>query len=132
MSAPAYNLPPEIGELMVTTCVWEKFQGFDGHAEPSYAAGKTKKCYREAHSMLQTGLEANRLAEITTSDPDWDLYFDAGDSDVQSFSLYDRFTPAGIGSSDASTTNTETLQPTAINTVLGPYGAEPWMVVVAF
>lgn len=128
MSQPANALPKDIANLMVTTCSWEAFQGFDGHAQPTYAAPVTKTCYREAHSMLQTGLEVNRQAELTTSDPDWDLYFDGDDADARGFTLYDRFTAGGTGQDSSG----DVLQPSAINTVLGPWGTDPWLVVVSF
>lgn len=127
MSCPTSSLPGDIRDLLVTFCLWEAFKGFDGHAEPSYALPVVKPCYREAHSMLQTGLEVARNAEITTSDPDWDLYFEGDDPDALSFTLYDRFTPHGVGALDAFT-----LQPTSINTILGPFGPDPWLVVVSF
>lgn len=113
---------------MVTTCIWEAFQGFDGYAQPSYAAPVTKECFREAHTMLQTGLEVTRLAEITTSDPDFDLFFDGDDPDTQIFTLYDRFHTGGVGIDSSG----DTLQPSAISTVLGPWGSSPWLVVVSF
>jgi hypothetical protein len=132
MSQPPSSLPRDVFELLVTTCGWEKFEGFDGHAEPSYAALVTKTCYRESHSMLQTGLEAKRVAEITASDPDYDLYFDADDADVRGFSLWDRFTPYGVGTTDADNPDSLALQATSIATVLGPWGSTPWLVAVAF
>lgn len=134
MSAPTRSLPGDIFGLLLTTCGWEKFTRFDGHGEPSYASLKTKICYREAHSMLQTGYEVNRQAELSTSDPDFDLYFDGDDPDPKSFSTWDRFTysPGAIGSQSPDVVNSVTAQPTSINTVLGPWGAEPWLVVVSF
>lgn len=132
MSQPATSLPRDIFELMVTTCGWEKFLGFDGHAEPSYAAKVTKTCYRESHSLLMTGFTAERLAEITTLYPDWDLLFDADDADVRGFSMWDRFTPGGVADTDADNATPVALQPKFIATILGPWGTTPWAVAVAF
>lgn len=125
---PWPSTPPEIAELLVSTCGWEQWLGFDGHAEPQYAPRITLKCFQEAHSMLQTGLEANRQAEITASDPDFDLYFAGDDPSAQKFQLYDRFICGGVADSPLFT-----LQPTSINTVFGPFdNKNPWLIVVAF
>lgn len=125
---PWPSTPPEIAELMVSTCGWEKFLGFDGHAEPSYAPRITLKCYQEAHSMLQTGLEAKRVADLTTSDPDFDLIFAGDDPNALQFNLYDRFIAGGVADNPLYT-----LQPDSINTVFGPFdNTHPWLIVVAF
>lgn len=132
MSQPSTSLPRDVFELMVTTCGWEKFQGFDGHAEPSYAPLVTKTCFRESHSLLMTGITAQRQAEISDLYPDWDILFDADDSDARSFSLWDRFTPGGVGQTDANNSTPISLQPKFISTVLGPWGLTPWLIAVAF
>lgn len=129
MSAPTSSLPVEIKELMTVTVTWESFLGFDGHAEPSYAAPVTLSCWQEAHSLMQTGLEAVRQADLTVSDPDWDLFFSGDDPNAQQIKLYDRFTPGGFASSTAMT-----LQATSVNTIYGPPfdNSNPWLIVVAF
>lgn len=132
MSQPPTSLPRDVFELMVTTCGWEKFQGFDGHAEPTYAALVTKTCFRESHSLLMTGESAHRKAETSTLYPDWDILFDADDPDARSFSLWDRFTPGGVASTDANNPTSISLQPAFIATILGPWGTTPWLVAVAF
>ena len=125
---PVPSCPPEIKAMMTVSVLWEQFIGFDGHAEPSYAPGIELKCFREAHSLIQTGNEALRTATNTTATPDYDLYFACDNSYAQEFSLYDRFTVGGVGVDDAVT-----QQPFAINTVVGPPfdNRYPWMIVVA-
>lgn len=131
---PWPSTPPEIAELLITTCGWEKFLGFDGHAEPSYAPRLSLQCFQEAHSMLQTGLEGTRQAEQTWSDPDFDLYFAGDNKDAQTFSLYDRFAfTNAIGEDAADLVNTITQQPSAVNTIFGPFdNKNPWLIVVSF
>src|SRR5260221_12693282 len=105
------SCPPEIKQLMTVLVLWESFQGFDGHAEPSYAPGIELNCWQEAHSLMQTGLEAVRQADMTVSDPDWDLFFSGDDPNARKIKLYDRFTPGGVASDTAMT-----LQATSVNT----------------
>jgi hypothetical protein len=126
---PYPSTPPEISEMMKTTCTWEQFIGFDGHGEPSYEPGLELKCHQEAHSLMQTGLSGHRQAELTTAYPDFELYFAGDDLNAQSFSLYDRFTPHGV-----ATSSSIRLQPNNINTVYGPPydNTNPWLIIVSF
>ena len=83
--------------------------------------------------MLQTGLEGTRQAEQSWSDPDFDLYFSGDDVDAQGFSLWDKFAFGGVGENDVDVTDTITQQPSAINTVYGPFdNRNPWLIVASF
>ena len=128
MSAPSVSCPPEIKELMTVPVTWEKFLGFDGKADPSYAAPVTLYCYKESHGLMQGGLEAIRKADETTADPDWDLFFSGDDVSPESFSLYDRFTVhVAVGDTGFTT------QPASINTIVGPNfdNTNPWLICVS-
>lgn len=126
-------LPPEIGQLMQTPVSWEKYSGsMNGYGEPSYAAALTKHCWVEEHGMFGGGMEPERFKEQTVVVPLLDCYFDGRDPDVQTFSLFDRFSftkhvPA-VGSGVV-------LQPIRIVPWYGPNfdnKGDPWIVVVAF
>lgn len=123
-----FSCPPEIRQLMYTPVTWEKFLGFDGHAEPLYAPGVELLCYREAHGLLSGGENVFRDPDHTTSDPQWDLFFSGDDPSAREFSLYDRFTPGGQGSSSAITEQVE-----IINTGVGPPfdNRNPWLIIVS-
>lgn len=124
---PSLSLPREIWELMTIQVTWESFLGFDGHAEPSYAAPVQLTCWQEAHGLTGGGLEAFRLADGTTVEPQWDLYFDGDQTNVQDIQLYDRFTPVGVGSD-----STQRLQAVRVNTFYGPNwdNTNPWLIQV--
>ena len=125
----SFSTPPEIGELLVTSCTWQKWLGWDGHGEAQYDTAVTLKCFQEAHSMLQTGLEAHRVAEMTFTNLNFDLYFSGDDVNAEQFSLYDKFTLQGVGNSSQII-----QQPVSINTVYGPPydNQNPWLIVVSF
>lgn len=121
------SCPPEIKEMMTSPVKWERFNGFDGHAEPSYRAPQTLYCFRESHGLMQGGLTVHRKIEETTVEPDWDLFFDGDSVSVEDFSLYDRFTILDDVGDDGYM-----KQPEAINTIVGPPfdNKHPWLVVV--
>lgn len=120
------SLPPEIKALMTVPIVWEQFDGFDGHAEPSYEPPYTLYCFQEAHGSGSGGLDVVRHADGTTVVPTWDFYFDGDNYDAEQFTVYDRFTPEGAGNDD------ESLQAIRINTFVGPNfdNKNPWLIVV--
>lgn len=123
---PIPSCPPEIRALMLFLVTWEPFTGFDGHADPAYGLPQQVNCYKEAHGMMQGGLEVTRKADETTADPDWDLFFSGDNPQAQSFTLYDRFTVPVVGGG-------YTTQPSSINTINGPNfdNRNPWLIVVA-
>lgn len=126
---PIPSCPPEIKQIMIDPVVWEPFLGFDGHAEPSYGPALTLYCFQEAFGTMSAdgGIAAIRGPNGTVVVPYWDLFFDGDNEDAREFQLYDRFTPAGIGSSPA-----QQLQAIRINTMFGPPfdSKRPWLVVV--
>lgn len=126
---PTLSLPRDVFELMTVEVIWEAFQGFDGHVEPSYAAPVSLICWQEAHGVSggAGGMEVFRHADGTVVEPRWDLYFDGDNSDVRSFQLYDRFTPSGV-TSDSE----QRLQAVMVNTLYGPNfdNTNPWLVLV--
>jgi hypothetical protein len=114
--------------MMTARVKWESWQGFDGHGEPIYAPAQILRCYREAHGMMQGGVEAIRKADETTGDPDFDLFFSGDDCKAEQFTLWDRLTMINaVGDEGFSE------QPTSINTLIGPPfdNANPWLIVVA-
>lgn len=123
------SLPPEIRSLMTQEVVWEAFQGFDGHAEPSYAPARSLTCWQEAHGVSggAGGMEVFRRADGTTVEPRWDLYFNGDDRDARTIQLYDRFTPGGVTTDDA-----QRLQCVMVNTLYGPNfdNQNPWLILV--
>lgn len=123
------SCPPEIKAMMTVPVVWESWDGFDGHAEPSYAPAITLYCFQEAHGGpgRSGGLMAERDASITTVEPRWDLFFDPDQPNVRSIKLYDRFTPGGVGA------EAQSLQAVRVNTFYGPPfdNRYPWLVVVS-
>lgn len=108
--------------MMNIPVVWEGFDGWDGHAEPSYRPPVVKKCFLEEHGMVTGGVEAIRLPNGTVVEPVLDLYFDGDDADVKGFRLYDRFTPQSIGINVAGLFDPEpqSLQAVWIATFYGP------------
>lgn len=124
---PSLSLPRDIWELMTIDITWEAFQGFDGHAEPSYAAPVTLQCWQESHGLVGGGLEVFRAADGTTVEPQWDLYFDGDQTNVQDIQLYDRFTPVGV-----ATVGNQSLQAVRVSTWYGPNwdNTNPWLVLV--
>ena len=114
---------------MTVPVVWESFNGFDGHAEPSYQPAITLFCWQEAFGLMSSsgGLSALRRADGTVVDPLWDLFFAGDDPCVRSFKLYDRFTPGGVGTDSA-----QNLQALRLNTLYGPPfdNRNPWLVQV--
>lgn len=129
MSGPATSTPPEIRELLTVTVSWEKFQSFDAHSQPSYAAPVTLSCWSEASGMFTGGIDVDRGKTATTGEPGLSLFFDGDDVRVQGFSLYDRFTIGDIGSNSQ-----QRLQPSMINSSHGPNfdNVNPWLVSVVF
>lgn len=125
---PIPSCPPEISEMMTLTVFWESFLGFDGHAEPIYAPGIDLDCWRESHGLMQGGIEALRVADHTTADPDWDLFFSGDDPNARKIKLYDRLTIGGVADDVGLT-----LQPSSVNTISGPPfdNQNPWLIVVA-
>lgn len=123
------SLPAEIRELLTTTVQWESFQGFDGHAEPSYAPAIALVCWQEAHgtSSASGGLQVFRRADGTVVEPSWDLYFSGDDPRARQIQVYDRFFPGGIGTDPA-----QKLQAVRVNTLLGPPfdDRNPWLIQV--
>lgn len=125
MSGPATALPPDLAELMTVAVAWEKWLGFDGHGEPSYDPPLSLPCWLEEHSTTG-GETAVRRADGTTVAPQFDLYFDGSDTDVQGFALWDRFTLPVVAGSTLS------LQALAVSTHFGPPfdNQAPWIVRV--
>ena len=126
MSGPATALPPEIHELMTVPVTWEKWTGFDGYGQPSYAAPVTLYCWLEKAGMITGGYEAVRKPDGTSVDAEWDLFFDGSDSRVQGFALWDRFTVPSVGGESRS------LQALFLSTNYGPPfdNQAPWLVQV--
>ncbi len=123
------SLPPEIFELMTNIVIWEKFLGFDGHAEPSYAPARNLLCWQEAHGVSggAGGMEVFRRADGSVVEPRWDMYFNGDSADARSIQLYDRFTHNDIGSE-----GNQSLQAVMINTLFGPNfdNQNPWLILV--
>lgn len=126
------SLPLEIRELMTTTVQWESFQGFDGHAEPSYAAAIPVSCWQEAHGYGSGGLEVFRKADGTVVEPIYDLYFSGDDQYAKQFQLYDRFLISAVGIPSADQTDPQHLQAVRVDTLLGPPfdNRNPWLIIV--
>jgi hypothetical protein len=126
---PIPSCPPAISRMMTARVKWESFQGFDGHGEPTYAPAQILSCYREAHGMMQGGLEAIRKADETTADPDWDLFFSGDDVKAEQFTLWDRLTQINAVGDPVGFPE----QPSSINTLIGPPfdNANPWLIVVS-
>lgn len=125
---PTLSLPRDIFELLSTTVSWERFLGFDGHAEPSYAAPVVLTCWMEPHATAGTaGAEAYRRADGTVVEPVYDLYFDGDDINAQLIELYDRFLVSAVALDSA-----QKLQATRVETRLGPNfdNTNPWLICV--
>lgn len=124
---PSFSLPRDIWELLTVEVTWEAFQGFDGHAEPSYASPVTLQCWQESHGLVGGGLEVFRSADGTVVEPQWDLYFDGDQTNVQDIQLYDRFTPGGV-----ATVGDQSLQAVRVSTWYGPNwdNTNPWLILV--
>jgi hypothetical protein len=118
-------LDSNIAALMNQTVTWEKWNGTSTlYADPNYAAPKSLTCFIEEKGY-SGGAKMYRRPDDSVADAFVDLYFDANDADVMSFSLKDRFTlPSALESSETLRT-----QPETINTFVGPQG-ERWIVVV--
>ena len=97
MSGPPTALPPAIAELMTITAAWEKHTGIDGHGQPIYASPVTLNCWLEQSGFVAGGLEAVRRPTNTAVDIEYDLYFNGSDTNVQQFTLLDRFTISPVG-----------------------------------
>ncbi len=97
MSGPPTALPPEIAELMTVTAAWERHTGVDGHGQPIYASPVSLNCWLEQSGFVAGGLEAIRRAANTAVDIEYDLYFNGSDTNVQQFTLLDRFTITPVG-----------------------------------
>lgn len=121
------SLPPEIKELMTVPVMWEAFQGFDGHAEPSYAPAIQLFCWEEAAGSMVKGLEVYRRSDGTVVEPVMELYFNGDDPRARKMKLYDRFLPTGVGI-DVN----QKLQAVRVLTQFGPNfdNRHPWLVVV--
>ncbi len=126
MSGPATALPPDIAELLTTTCQWEHTTGMDGHGQPTYASPVTLKCWVEQSGFVAGGLESVRRPPNTAIDIEYDLYFDGSDTNVQQFTNTDRFTIAPIGILGRK------IQTLFLETTLGPPfdNQAPWLVKV--
>lgn len=124
---PTLSLPRDIWELMTTSVQWEKFQGFDGHAEPSYAAPVALTCWIEPHTTATAGMEAYRKADGTVTEPVYDLYFDGDNANVKSIVLYDRFLISAVAVGVE-----QKLQAVRVEQLLGPNfdNTNPWLIIV--
>ena len=97
MSGPPTALPPDIAELMTVTCQYERHTGVDGHGQPVYASPVSLNCWLEQSGFVAGGLEAVRRPTNTAVDIEYDLYFNGSDTNVQQFTLLDRFTISPVG-----------------------------------
>lgn len=111
-------MPPEIRQLMTQTVAWEAYQSKNSHGDESYADPVDLACH------VELAVDADRLPDETRVVPRHDLYFDGGDSRVQSFTLNDRFTVGGIAGGVP-------LQARQIDPVYGPPPGDVWTVKVA-
>ena len=118
---------------------WEQASDtVDVFGQPTYADPITIACWLEAEgagggSSSDVGVTSSR-ANISqtileqTRRPELSLFFDGDDSNVRSFKLTDRFTPATIAAAGIR------MMPTVIVPMYGPPFANlyPWAIVVAF
>jgi hypothetical protein len=82
---------------MTVSCSWERSTGPDGYGQPVYASPVTLKCWIEQSGFVAGGLEAVRRPPNTAVDIEFDLYFNGSDTNVQSFTVLDRFSIPTVG-----------------------------------
>lgn len=123
---PIPSLPAEIKELMTLAVVWEKFEGFDGHAEPAYANPVELACWLEPHGTDTVGVRVYRRQDGTTVEPQYTMYFTGDNPQVRGMSVYDRFTIPSIDAED------KPLEALNVSTFGGPPfdNRNPWLVAV--
>lgn len=122
------SLPPEIAALLTAEVIWEKWLGFDGHAEPRYDAPVSLTCWIEPRPTISAGgANAIRRPENTSVDLQYTLYFSGDNADARGMSTFDRFTLPTPFSSD------KPLQADYVNAWYGPPfdNLNPWLIEVS-
>jgi hypothetical protein len=118
------SLDSNIVGLMNDTVSWEKANASNLYGDFTYAAAKTLSCFVE-EKFGSGGAKGLRHADESVTDAFVELYFDANNADVATFSMNDRFTL--IAGQEAL--RSIVTQPDAINVFTGPQG-ERWITVV--
>lgn len=118
------TLDSNILSLMNQTVSWERFTSDNAYGDAQYAAPVSLKCFVEG-SYSRGGVVNKQGKDVTTYDPEMNLYFDGNDANVQLFSMKDRFTVS-------AQEGVEVLRgrPDSMGTSSGGQG-EPWLFVVS-
>lgn len=109
---------------MNQTVLWERFTSDNAYGDAVYAAPVSLRCLIDEVGV-HGGVQNRQHSDVTTYDPEVNLYFDGNDTNVQLFSMKDRFTITGQEGVEVLRS-----RPDAMGSSIGPQG-EPWLFVVS-